>query len=79
MLESFAELKAHHRVLFAVIIAFAMISFWRGTWGLMDTYLFPGNPVLSYGTSAATGLIILALTGYITRAWGVKTIPPKGA
>jgi len=37
----------------------AIVGFWRGVRGLMDIYLFPGNPTLSLFTSITIGLIIL--------------------
>lgn len=45
-----------------LLIALAIIMFWRGVWGLMDHYLFPDNPALSYVLSIATGILILYLT-----------------
>lgn len=40
-------------------VVFAIVLFWRGTWGLLDLYLFPDNMLLSYLISAAAGIIIL--------------------
>ena len=48
--------------MFAILIAFAVVLFWRGSWGLMDEYLFPSNYRLSLWTSLFLGLIILILT-----------------
>lgn len=45
----------------AILIAFAVICFWRGIWGLLDIYLFPNNYILSLGTSVVIGVIILIL------------------
>lgn len=50
------------QVLFAILIAFAVVSFWRGVWGLMDEFLFPNNHNLSLITSVVVGLIILVFT-----------------
>jgi hypothetical protein len=50
------------KILFAVLIGFAVVSFWRGVWGLMDLYLFPNNYVLSLWISVLIGLGILYLT-----------------
>lgn len=36
-----------------------IVMVWRGIWGLMDIYLFPGNPTLSYTLSILIGLVIL--------------------
>ena len=31
------------KIIGALVVAFAVISFWRGLWGLWDVYVFPGN------------------------------------
>ena len=54
-------------ILLAILIGSAVISFWRGLWGLMDIYLFPQNPALSFSISAIIGLIILIITHYTTK------------
>lgn len=50
------------KVFHTIVIGFAIVAFWRGVWGLMDIYLFPGNEVLSYTVSAILGIAILYLT-----------------
>ncbi len=50
---------------YTILIAFAIVSFWRGVWGLMDIYLFPNNPVLSLSVSVLIGLVILYSTKHI--------------
>ncbi|MCK4968763.1 MAG: hypothetical protein KAS12_06940, partial [Candidatus Aenigmarchaeota archaeon] len=47
--------------------AFAVISFWRGVWGLMDEYLFPENYKLSLWVSLFLGMFILIITNYATK------------
>ena len=54
-------------ILLAILIGSAVISFWRGLWGLMDIYLFPKNPALSFSISVIIGLIILIITHYTTK------------
>ena len=54
-------------ILLAILIGSAVISFWRGLWGLMDIYLFPKNSALSFLASVIIGLIILTLTHYTTK------------
>lgn len=51
-----------YKILFAILIAFAVVSFWRGIWGLMDLYLFPNNYELSLISSVLIGILILILT-----------------
>jgi hypothetical protein len=42
-----------------LLIGLAIVFFWRGAWGLMDIYIFPASPILSYGFSALAGLALL--------------------
>lgn len=67
MFRKIIRLKIRHQVLFSIIIAFAVISFWRGVWGIMDEYLFPANMQLSYWVSILIGVVILIITGYATK------------
>ena len=53
--------------LYAVIIGFAVIAFWRGVWGLLDIFLFPNDYVLSLVSSLIIGVIILYLTKHLIR------------
>ena len=66
MLKKFKKLKVHHQILFAIIIGFAVISFWRGVWGLLDEYLFPNDYRFSLVVSLVMGIVILLLTHYVT-------------
>ena len=50
------------KVFYTLLIAFAIIMFWRGVWGLMDKLLFPNNHVLSYVISLILGIVILYYT-----------------
>ncbi len=56
------RLKRVKDVFYTILIAFAIISFWRGIWGLMDLYLYPGNHVASFSISIILGIIILYST-----------------
>lgn len=51
-----------------ILIAVAVVLFWRGAWGLMDLYVFPDNDLMSYITSLTMGLIILFFTRRIADA-----------
>ena len=53
------ELKKTLKVL---LIAFAIIAFWRGIWGLMDVYVFPNKLWLSYLISIIIGIAIIAIS-----------------
>jgi hypothetical protein len=45
-------------LLSTLLITGAVIMFWRGVWGLMDVYLLPDNPPLSYGISLVISLLL---------------------
>ena len=47
---------------YTIVIAFAIISFWRGVWGLTDLYLFPSHKVWSFLISVLVGVAILYYT-----------------
>lgn len=52
-------MKRAEEMFYTVLAAFAIISFWRGTWGLMDIYLFPDNYTLSLLISIIVGVAII--------------------
>ena len=64
MLSQISQMKKHHQIVFAIVIAFAVIAFWRGVWGVMDSYLFPDNYSLSSWISIIIGLALLIGTHY---------------
>jgi len=66
-MKKFSQLKKNHKVIFAIIIGFAVVSFWRGAWGILDTYLFPNNYSLSSWISFIMGITILLVTHYTVR------------
>jgi len=55
----YKNFKKNHPNIYSIIIGAAIIMFWRGLWGLMDLYLFPENPTLSFSASALLGLLLL--------------------
>jgi hypothetical protein len=67
MLKKFKQMGSFKQVLFAVLIGFAVVSFWRGIWGLLDIYLIPSNVELSLWVSLAMGIIILIFTRYAVK------------
>ena len=67
MFKNMKKMKAKHQTVFVIMIAFAVISFWRGVWGLMDEYLFPLNYELSLWISLVLGLGILIGTHYASK------------
>lgn len=55
-------MKLINRVLETLFVATGVVLFWRGTWGLMDLYLRPEDPLVSYILSLVIGLLILVLS-----------------
>ena len=53
------------RILKTLLIASGVVFFWRGAWGLMDLYIHPNNPLISYLASLLVGLIILYLSHHL--------------
>lgn len=64
MLKKLGDLKKHHQLIFSLIIMSGMISLWRGIWGLLDMYLMPNNPTMSYILSALLGIGVISATHY---------------
>jgi hypothetical protein len=58
------ELKASYPTANVILIFIAIIMLWRGVWGLLDQFLFPGLPVLSHLICLAIGVLILYLDGF---------------
>ncbi|XSG86073.1 MAG: hypothetical protein ACPW60_04965 [Methylohalobius sp. ZOD2] len=58
------QFKSEHPNINTLVIVSAIIMLWRGVWGLLDVYLFPGSPTLSYLVSIALGALILYLDGF---------------
>lgn len=57
----------HKKILKALVVGFGVVLFWRGAWGLMDLYLFPASPQLSFAASIVIGSSILAATHYFVK------------
>ena len=58
------QLKVLYPSANVIVIIFAIIMLWRGVWGLLDTYLFPGSPTFSYLTCITIGAVILYLDDF---------------
>ena len=59
-----SKFRKHHKIIFAVVVATAVVMFWRGIWGLMDVLLLPDDYFLSSVISIILGLALLAVTHY---------------
>ena len=62
MYRKIRELQKKHQFLYSLLIGVGIIAAWRGAWGLLDLYLFPGNELLSFGTSFVVGVFIIYTT-----------------
>ncbi len=61
MIEEIVKRTSPLDALLVLIGALAIVSFWRGVWGMMDLYLFPKNHLVSSGVSIFFGLLILII------------------
>ena len=59
MVKKGAKKNSHSRVIYTLILALAIVAFWRGAWGLLDTYLLPSHPLTSYVVSLLIGIVLL--------------------
>lgn len=48
-------------LLIYLVLVIAVVMVWRGVWGLLDEYLLPQNPKLSYWISFIIGLVMLLI------------------
>lgn len=64
MFKNMSRLKKHHRLFFSLIVLSGVVCLWRGIWGLLDMYLLPLDPTLSYSISVFIGMAVIILTHY---------------
>ena len=67
MYNKFRQMSNFKQILFALLIGIAVVSFWRGVWGLLDIYLLPNNLKLSLWVSLIASVVVLAGTHYIVK------------
>ncbi len=58
-LKLYRRFKKRYKILHILIVATAVVMFWRGIWGILDTYLLPDNTLLSYTISVFVAFGIL--------------------
>lgn len=67
--EAFLNLRRRNKVLFTLVVAVAIILFWKGVWVLadivFDEWLFAGHLVWSNLAAAVCGMIVLAGAGVL--------------
>ena len=59
MLKKFCRHLTKNKLFLIIIEAFVFVTIWRGTWGLLDRYLFPNSPQTSYLISISIGILLL--------------------
>jgi len=67
MYSKFKRMGSFKQILFALLIGFAVVSFWRGVWGLLELYLLPNNQAVSLWISIIIGVVILTATHYAVK------------
>jgi hypothetical protein len=50
------------RNLHIMLTVVGIVAVWRGVWHLLDSYLFPSNPLISSLVSLSLGIVILLLS-----------------
>jgi len=55
----FSNRRKKTNVIQTLLIDLSAVFVWRGTWGLMDKYLFPTHPDLSFIVSILVGIFLI--------------------
>ena len=56
---------SRRRVIKVLASFVALILLWRGIWGLLDGYLLPDNPMISYLICVLLGIFLVVVDGDI--------------
>ncbi len=56
---SYRRFKTKHKLVHTLTTALAIVFFWRGAWGILDTYFLPNNHLLSHLISIGVAFLIL--------------------
>jgi hypothetical protein len=65
MIERIIKKRSLYGDLIIILLALSIIAFWRGTWNLMDKYIFPNNFLLSQLTTIVGGILLLIIISKI--------------
>jgi hypothetical protein len=64
MRKTLRKIRQRYHNGYVIIIATAIIMFWWGMFGILETFLFPDNEVLAYFISLFAGLFIMFVNDF---------------
>ncbi len=67
MFHRIQKLKPFKQAIFSLLIGCAVVTFWKGVWGLLEVYLHMGSQEINSWVALFIGLFILAITHYWTK------------
>ena len=65
--ERFVKRKKRSPIVETLLLDLSAVFVWRGTWGLMDKYLFPTHPDLSFVFSILLGIALVITIRQLSR------------
>jgi hypothetical protein len=64
MRKSLRKLRKTYHNGYVVLVAVAVVMFWYGMLGFLDTFLFPDNKAVSYTIALTIGLFVLFVNDF---------------
>ncbi len=55
----YRKFKRKHKLLHILLVAFAVVMFWWGAWGILDDYFLPENELARYLLAILIAFIVL--------------------
>jgi len=62
--KKYTKFKKKYKLIHVLLIATAIVMFWRGVWGLLDEYLLVDEPLASYALSILIAFVVLFADSY---------------
>lgn len=63
-MDQYKKFKKKHRGIHLLLVAIAIVMFWRGVWDLLDEYLLPNWPLMSSVVSILVAFLVLYLDDF---------------
>ena len=63
-MKGYRRFKKKYRLLHVLLVATAIVMFWRGAWSLLDTYFLPNYQLVSSALSILIAFFILYLDDF---------------